>query len=882
MGMYDKISRRWMDSIYSFVSAIGGVGDKGSFSATYVVPAVTQVEIDAAYRSSWLARKVIDIPAQDMTREWRNWQAKDNQIEELEATEDSFKIIKKTEKALKYARLYGGGALILGVEGQGESNVPLDPLKVQKGDLKFIHVLSKNRLSGQDMDMDPGSENFGNPRMWQISGGQSGKVFEVHPSRVIRFLGNEIPDDSTQDGWGDPFWMSLRSTITDADLTAASISYLVQEAKIDVIQIPGLMDLIGTTEDENKLLRRLSLANQQKTLTNVLMLDGGPDGKSGEVFTRKEMNFGGLTDIMRLSLAMCAGAADIPATRLLGKSPDGMNASGDNDLRNYYDMLASKQKLEMWPTLFPLDQILQLNMWGKIDENIFFESAPLWQMTPVEKADISAKKAATTKIYNDLGVIPELVMAEIVKNQLIEDQVYPGIEAAYDEFGTAPDETNMFALPAPPDPLLLAGPNNPDNTVSPTDHRAHLRDAEGGTRLLDPTNTGNIRKAWKMSVSTLMKKAETRIKQLIKSNEGVGLEPTHYRDLLDMHLGGRWFQKFVVRAYRKGMDDAHTRLGSQVKFAFGESDIQSMNQAMLKTQNEFSAVIDETSRQIHEGVRQSITVDEALSRVTERMKAIGVVRGHAVAVVNTIGTHALASLNHYKAAGIKKVGADVEGIARMRDELLEFATAGDNDVCPECEDLEGQVFDIEESFGIIPVHPNCRCAWIPIRDESGRFNKRVGDASPKSLYVHRKVINSGQIIEWARTQGFTNPIPGDEMHVTICYSRTPVDWIKMGEAIGQDDKGQMVVKPGGARLVERLGPEAIVLLFNSAELSYRHMEIRRKGAAFDYDEFQPHVTITYVPMEFDPSKIEPYKGEIILGPETFEEINDDYRAALGQ
>lgn len=878
MGMQGKFG--FFDTLVNFVSRIGVSGDK-AVGNTYAAPSYNKTEIDAAYRSSWLARKVIDIPPLDMTREWRNWQASEKQIEDMEQWEKDFGIVTKTRRALTWGRLYGGGALILGVD-QGNANTPLDIEKVTQGSLKFVHALHRFELIAQDVIRDPMDPLFGQPKMYQVNSAQQGSV-EIHPSRVIRFLGNEYPDEAmsgADQGWSDPYWMTLRDIVTQNDALSAVISSLVQEAKVDVITVPNLMEMVGTDVAEERLLKRFTLAMTMKSLNNTTLLDGGPDGKSGEQWTRKEMNFGGLDGIMKLFLAVAAGAADIPATRLLGKAPDGMNATGDSDTRNYYDMLSSRQELELWPSLIPLDKIMQLHLFGKIDDNIYFESAPLWQMTPAENADIASKKAATSKVYADMNVMPDLAFAKIVQNQLIEDATFPGIEAALKEFGDEPE--------AAPIPLMLAGPGQTalPAHLPPKQLPAPVRttDFQDAMRRLDPTNTGVIRKSWKMGITKLFRTAETRIKSLIKGSEGVGLDQQHYRDLLENVMGGQeWFGKYVVRAYRRGLDDATQRLGSNMKFPFVESDVSTMRDVASRVQFDLSVIADELSKQIADAVKASVTVPEALSRASERISAIGIARAQTVAAVHTIGTHARASLNYYKRSGIKYVGADIEAVPhrhRMGDaeELLQFATAGDNLVCPECEDMEGQIFTIEEAEGVIPVHPNCRCAWIPIREPSGRFNKRLGveDASSRSLYVHRPVINTGDIVKWAKEQGFQSIVPGDDMHVTICYSRTPFDWMKtQSDAPGEDDKGRITVRPGGIRIVERLGPQAVVLLFNSSVLSARHEQLRVAGAATDFDEYQPHVTLTYnTGSLFNLSAIVPYKGEIILGPEVFEEIND--------
>ena len=53
--------------------------------------------------------------------------------------------------------------------------------------------------------------------------------------------------------------------------------------------------------------------------------------------------------MVRTFLQVAAGAADIPVTRLLGQSPAGLSATGDSDTRNYYDMIAARQELDLRP-----------------------------------------------------------------------------------------------------------------------------------------------------------------------------------------------------------------------------------------------------------------------------------------------------------------------------------------------------------------------------------------------------------------------------------------------------------------------------------------------------------------------------------------------------
>ena len=147
------------------------------------------------------------------------------------------------------------------------------------------------------------------------------------------------------------------------------------------------------------------------------------------------------------------------------------------------------------------------------------------------------------------------------------------------------------------------------------------------------------------------------------------------------------------------------------------------------------------------------------------------------------------------------------------------------------------------------------------------------DMTPKPLYVYRRVKNAGDIIAWAKSQGFETTLPADDMHVTITFSKAPVDWFKMGEAWD----AELTVNEGGARRVEEFNGGAKVLQFASSELGWRNMQMRENGASYDFDEYKPHITISYGDA---PSDIEPYQGKIVLGPEIFEEINIDWKSGI--
>lgn len=146
------------------------------------------------------------------------------------------------------------------------------------------------------------------------------------------------------------------------------------------------------------------------------------------------------------------------------------------------------------------------------------------------------------------------------------------------------------------------------------------------------------------------------------------------------------------------------------------------------------------------------------------------------------------------------------------------------------------------------------------------------------LYISRPVLNHRQILAWARTQGFETLLEGEDLHVTIAYSRRPIDWMKIPAAFDMDTDGKLTVPPGGARRVAVLGDKgAVVLKFSSPALQWRHKDIRELGASWDYPEYQPHITLTYDAGRVDLDSVKPYLGPIIFGPERFEQLDPDWR-----
>jgi len=425
-----------VDSFKNFVAGLNTGRDKQS-SGQYSLLTLTDEQWSVLYRTSWMGRKVVDIPAEDATRKWREWQAEADQIEAIEAEEKRLLLPQKVKLALQQARLFGGSGIYFSVTND-DPELPLEPGRVVQGGLAFATVLSKNILTAGQIQMDPMEEDYGRPMWYEVSSQNQG-VIKAHPSRIAIFLGNPLltPEELTgrDQGWGDSVLQSAYEAVRNADATATNVASLVYEAKIDVLQIPGLANIMKNPQHRVLLEQRVALSALLKSNNGMLVID------AEEKYEQKQFTFAGLTDINMQALQAVAGAADIPLTRFLGQSPGGMDSTGDSDLKNYYDSVASMQTLEVTPALYMLDEVLIHSALGDRPDDVFYEWASLWQMSDEQNSKISLETSQTIKNLGETQLFPPDELGEAAANLLVERGVFPSFDMSAQALAEMAEET---------------------------------------------------------------------------------------------------------------------------------------------------------------------------------------------------------------------------------------------------------------------------------------------------------------------------------------------------------------------------------------------------------------------------------------------------------
>ncbi len=197
-------------------------------------------------------------------------------------------------------------------------------------------------------------------------------------------------------------------------LTTAGATSLMHEAKVDVVTVPNLSEHLSSTETTAQLSARFAYAAAMKSINNLLLLG------DGETWARQRVDFAGLPEMVRTFLQVAAGAADIPVTRLLGQSPAGLSATGDSDTRNYYDMIAARQELDLRPQLERLDRLIARSE-GLDPGALSFAFRPLVAARCAVPGRAGALEGAGDADLRGAGLWPTSVTARLVEAQLVAD-----------------------------------------------------------------------------------------------------------------------------------------------------------------------------------------------------------------------------------------------------------------------------------------------------------------------------------------------------------------------------------------------------------------------------------------------------------------------------
>ena len=387
-------------------------------------------QLNALYRESWIIRRIIDVIPSDMLKNWITITSGiDPDVEKkLSISLRRTQLIDKLKRGMQWGRLYGGALGVMLVKHQGYNlSQPLRLDWIMPGD--FAGLLIFDRWNGvnpsNELIEDISDPDYGYPKYYTVTDPAGGGSVKIHHSRVIRFTGNTLPfwEEIAEMQWGASVVESVFDELKKRDNVSWNIAQLTFMANIRVLKMQDLGQLLAATDSESQaeLLRTLEAQNMLLNNMGMQVMDAA-DGLETHQYT-----FGGLADCYQQFIMDISGAAEIPVTKLFGRSPSGLNATGESDLQNYYDMIAEKQEAVLRPILNKVLPPFIISTIGSLPEDFDFDFDPVAEPSDKERADLA--KCGTDNVvaaYN-AGLISQRTALQELKQQSERTGVWTNI-----------------------------------------------------------------------------------------------------------------------------------------------------------------------------------------------------------------------------------------------------------------------------------------------------------------------------------------------------------------------------------------------------------------------------------------------------------------------
>lgn len=381
------------------------------------------------YRSSWIVRKIVDVFPSDMVKNWIKFNSSldPEKISKINSVIRKTKTKEKIKEGLRWARLYGGAAGLILIDGDEDLSEPLDYDAIMLDDYKGLLIFDRWNGIYPDIELedDISDEEYGYPKYYSISLSEANSnlmlsynkqdLVKVHHSRIVRFNGRDLPlwERQAEMFWGESEIEIVFEELKKRDNTSANIASLIFLANIRVLKMNDLGQLLGasTQKAQENLYKVLQAQNQLMSNMGIYVMDKDDD------FGSEQYSFGGLNDIYESFMLDIAGACEMPVTKLFGREPTGFNSTGESDLTQYYDTLEEKQETYLQPIIDKLLPIIFMSTLGAIPEDLDWEFNPCMNVNSKDLADLAQSMASPIFEAFNAGLITKEIALKELKQQ---------------------------------------------------------------------------------------------------------------------------------------------------------------------------------------------------------------------------------------------------------------------------------------------------------------------------------------------------------------------------------------------------------------------------------------------------------------------------------
>lgn len=393
-----------------YVNLLNKYGTKQDNSEAYKFerePVIPDMQLTGLYEGNGLFSKIIDTPAEEALKHGFDLNLKSDEVNAfVEDALDDLEWEEKAATAIKWARLYGGALIVMLIDdGRGleepvdwEHIRSIDELRVYERSIVQPDYASLYQQDYGGKGVGNRVSKFGQPEYYYVSSIYGS--FKVHESRCLVFRNGVLPEqtsNATYLFWGMPEYVRIRRALRET-VTAHTDSVKLLERSVQAIySMKGLASLLTTDDGENQVLKRLQLVDTSRGLLNSIAIDS-----EGEQYDFKTFQFSGVKDVIDATCNMLSALTNIPQTILFGRSPAGMNATGDSDFESYYNFVEKIQRLMLKRNLRTLlDVVFRAGIAsGDVAEEPDYklEFKPLWSLSDTEQAAVDQTKAQTALV----------------------------------------------------------------------------------------------------------------------------------------------------------------------------------------------------------------------------------------------------------------------------------------------------------------------------------------------------------------------------------------------------------------------------------------------------------------------------------------------------
>lgn len=397
--------KKTLDGFTNLVARMGLQADNLNRHGFYSFDMLTKnrAQLEAMYRSSWIAGVAVDAVAEDMMRAGISIRGDENpeRVAQLQSAFSRLGIWDALLALLKWGRLYGGALAFIVVDGQ-DAATPLEYDTIAQKQFQGLRIYDRWQVAPTLDAIVQGGADDGLPEYYDVLPG-GGAAFRIHHSRAIRAEGIPLPYQQamTEELWGESVLERVHDALVAFDSASAGASNLIHKAHLRTVKIDRLREVLAAGgKPEENLLSMFHYMRMLQSNEGITLLDKEDDYQS-HTYT-----FSGLPDVILQFGQQIAGALGIPLVRLFGQSPAGLSATGESDIRIYYDNIAALQESRLRRGIDKLLRVMYRSLFGEAaPAALDFDFAPLWQMSAAEKADIAYKRAETAIKAHDAGLL---------------------------------------------------------------------------------------------------------------------------------------------------------------------------------------------------------------------------------------------------------------------------------------------------------------------------------------------------------------------------------------------------------------------------------------------------------------------------------------------